>query len=98
MNSTTQPQASRSSALIQTSIDTSKIAISRTLERKYDNSIARYIVSELLPHVHVKSLGLKRLIHVFSPGYQLKSACTLKRSILRMYVVLRNLVINYFAT
>ena len=98
VNSTTQPQASRSSALIQTSVDTSKIAISRTLERKYDISIARYIVSELLPHVHVKSLGLKRLIHVFSPGYQLKSARTLKRLVLRMYVVFRQLAIDYLSS
>ena len=37
-------------------------------------------------------------MHDFLPGYQLKPSRTLKRSILCMYVVLRQLVINYLST
>ena len=35
---------------------------------------------------------------MFSPGYQLKSARTLKRLVLRMYVVFRQLAIDYLSS
>ena len=59
-----------SSVLHQSSADTSKLLISRSLERKFDSCIAKYyIVTEMLPHVHVDSIGFRRLVHDFLPGY-----------------------------
>ena len=37
-------------------------------------------------------------MHVFSPGYKLKSARTLKRLVLCMYAVLRQLAIHYLSS
>ena len=96
VNSASQPH--NSSVLVQSSLDSSKLAISRTLERKFDSSVARYIVTEMLSHVHIESQGFKQLMEDLSPGYRLKSACTLKTLILRMYILLHQLVIKYLST
>ena len=55
INSSSQPQASRD-VLVQTQIDASisTLAISRTLEKKFDSSFVRYIVSSMLPQAHIK--------------------------------------------
>ena len=99
INSTSQQQASNS-VLVQTQIDasTSTLAISRTQEKRLDSIIVRYIVSSMLPHAHIESPSFKRLMHDILPNYQLKSARTLKRLVLRMYVVLRHLVISYLSS
>ena len=99
INSTTQPQVSNS-VLVQSQIEAStpSLAISHTLEKKFDSSSARHIVSVVLPHADAESSSLKRLVHDFSLGYQLKSARTVERLVLRMYVVLRQLVITYLSS
>ena len=99
INNTSQTQAS-SNVLVQTQIDasTSTLAISRTQEKRLDSIIVRYIVSSMLPHAHIESPSFKRLMHDILPNYQLKSARTLKRLVLRMYVVLRHLVISYLSS
>ena len=48
-----------SSVLHKSSVDTSKLLISRSLERKFDSSIAKFIVTEMLTHVHVESVGFR---------------------------------------
>ena len=94
INSSSKPQAP-SDVLVQKQIDASisTLAISRTLEKKFDSSFVRYIVSSMLPHAHIESSSFKRLMHDVLPNYQLKSTRTLKRLVLRMYVVLRHLVV-----
>ena len=64
----------------------------------YSNSITKYIITEMLPHVHVESLGFKQFMHDVLPGYRLKSARTLKRSIGQMYVVIHQIVIGFLST
>ena len=49
----------------------------------------------MLPHTHVQSSGFVDFLHEILPGYKLKSARTVKRTLLKMYVVVRQLVINY---
>ena len=81
INSTSQPQASNND-LVQTQIDTSMLAISHSQEKKFDSTIVRYIVSSMLPHVHIESSSSKRLMHDVLPNYQLKSTRTIKRLML----------------
>ena len=76
-------------------LDTSKLLISCILEKKIDISITKYIIIEILPHVHVESLGFKQFMHDVVLGYGLKSTRTLKRSIWQMYVVICQLVIIF---
>ena len=99
INSTSQPQTS-SNVLVQSNIDatSSTLGISRTLEKKFDSNVVRYIVTSMLPHAHIESSSFKRYMSVVLPTYQLKSARTLKRLVLRMYVVLRHLVITYLSS
>ena len=99
INSTSQPQTS-SNVLVQSNIDatSSTLTISRTLEKKFDSTVVRYIVTSMLPHAHIESSSFKRLMHEVLPTYQLKSSRTLKRLVLRMYVVLRHLVITYLSS
>ena len=52
----------------------------------------------MLPHAYIESSSFKRLMHEVLPTYQLKSSRTLKRLVLRMYVVLRHLVITYLSS
>ena len=66
--------------MIQNPLDTSKLLITSTLEKKIDSSVTKYIITEMLPHVHVESLGFKQFMLDVLPGYGLKSARTLKRS------------------
>ena len=49
----------------------------------------------MLPHTHVQSSGFVDFLHEILPGYELKSARTVKRTLLKMYVVVRQSVINY---
>ena len=82
ITNTSQPHSSSSMntmSVIQHPIDMSKLLISRAFEKKIDSSITKYIITEMLPHVHVESLGFKQFVHDVLPGYGLKSARTLKR-------------------
>ena len=101
INSTSEPHSSSSMSpmsMIQHPLDTIKLLITRTLEKKIDSSVTKYIIIEMLPHVHVESLGFKQFMHDVLPGYRLKSACTLKRSIGKMYVVIRQIRIFFVYT
>ena len=101
INSTSEPHSSSSMSpmsMIQNPLDTSKLLITRTLEKKIDSAVTKYIITEMLPHVHVESLGFKQFMHDVLPGYRLKSARTLKRSIGQMYVVIRQIVIGFLST
>ena len=101
ITSTSQPHSSsrmNTMSVIQHPIDTSKLLISHTFEKKIDSSITKYIITEMLPHVNVESLGFKQFMRDVLPGYVLKSARTLKRSILQMYVVIRQIVISFLST
>ena len=54
INSTSQPQTS-SNVLVQSNIDatSSTLGISRTLEKKFDSTVVRYIVTSMLAHAHI---------------------------------------------
>ncbi len=75
--SMTSPSQS-SSIVIQPPLDASKFLISRALEKKMDNSIAQYFITEILPHKHVESPGFRKFMNNYMPGYQIKSARTMK--------------------
>ena len=49
IDNTSEPGSS--SVLRQSFVNISKLLISNSLERKFDSSIAKYIVIEMLPHV-----------------------------------------------
>ena len=83
--------------MIQPPLETSNLLISRAYEKKIDSSVTKYLISEILPHVHVESSGFTQFMHVVFPGYELKSTRTIKRSILQMYVVVRLLVISFLS-
>ena len=70
INSTSQPHTS-SNVLVQSNIDAtlSTLAISRTLEKKFDSTVVRYIVTSMLPHAHIESSRFKRLMHEVLPTY-----------------------------
>ena len=55
--------------MIQHPLDTSNLLITRTLEKKIDSSVTKYIITEMLPHVHVESLGFKQFMCDVLPGY-----------------------------
>ena len=77
--------------------DTSKLLSSRTSDKRNDSSIAKYIIPEILPHVHDKSLGFKPFIHDVLPSYELMPIYTWKQSLLHMYVVLRQTMIRFLS-
>src|SRR5690242_12297213 len=57
-----------------------------------DNAVALFIVSSELPHSIADSQPFKELLSSLSPGYTLKSRRTVKRHILEMYAVTRQLL------
>jgi hypothetical protein len=67
-------------------------------EKIIDNSIAKYIVQGRLSHLHVESAALQDLMDVLRPGYQTKSARTVKRRLLVLYLYLKTKLSEYFAS
>ena len=72
--------------------------ISKTVERRHDSATVQYIVQSELPHTHAASESFKHFASSLAPGYIPKSARTIKRRILEMYIVLKQMMIVYFQT
>ena len=60
----------------------------------YDSAYAELVVTSQLGHNSISSSSMKRFAGKTTPGYKLKSARTIKRRILCMYVVLRSQLVN----
>ena len=54
---TTISQPCGSNTVIQPPLETSNLLISRAYEKKIDSSVTKYLISEILPHVHVECSG-----------------------------------------
>ncbi|CEO95060.1 hypothetical protein PBRA_009592 [Plasmodiophora brassicae] len=63
-----------------------------------DASIVRYIIGRSEPHTVSEDRAFRRLVSTLCPGFQPKSARTVKRSILKLYFILRNMLVQYFGT
>lgn len=63
--------------------------VSKREEDMLDTTMTVYVAEAALPHTHVKSNAMTRLIGSLKPGYSLKSPKTTKRRILELYVLLK---------
>ena len=93
----TTPQTCNPTTYIQLALYSNKLLLTRALEKKHDTSIAKYIVRSRSPHAHVKDECFLDFIYDFAPDYMPKSPHTIKRIILRMYVVVRQSIIKYLS-
>ncbi|OAE19093.1 hypothetical protein AXG93_2062s1040 [Marchantia polymorpha subsp. ruderalis] len=71
-------------------------SISKSRSCRLDSAVAEYVVESTLPHTHTESKPFKSLMNVSVPGYVTKSSRTTKRCILKMYVVLKYMMIALF--
>ena len=98
ITSGTVPNLSNQITFIHPALDSNKLLMTRASEKRYDTSLANYIVRTRLPHMHVMSNGFLDFMCDFVPGYVIKSPNTIKRTILRMCVLVRQMIINYLCT
>ena len=76
----------------------SAIKITGSLEKRYNSRLVIYLAEGGLPHMHMESKELERLLQMPQPGYKPKSACTAKRRLLELYALMKLLLRNYLST
>jgi hypothetical protein len=65
-------------------------------DKKLDNAVTLYVLESGIPHAHVESRSFRSFMAVSCPGYDVKSARTIKRRNLQTYAVLKRIVVNTF--
>ncbi|BBN03031.1 hypothetical protein Mp_2g20130 [Marchantia polymorpha subsp. ruderalis] len=71
-------------------------SISKSRSCRLDSAVVEYVVESTLSHTHTELKPFKSLMEVSVPGYVTKSSRTTKRCILKMYVVLKYMMIALF--
>ncbi|BBN07939.1 hypothetical protein Mp_4g07490 [Marchantia polymorpha subsp. ruderalis] len=77
-------------------VTTQFASIGKSRSCRLDSAVAEYIVESTLPPTHTESKSFKLLLNESVPGYVTKSSRTTKQCILKMYVVLKYMMITLF--